>query len=68
MTTAPQGNDFPMLALLLYLSLGSRAAFAELLAEVLIGTAFMSGGRGKRVLLTLRLLLSRLATRRVVPA
>jgi hypothetical protein len=66
LTTAPQGNDFRMLALLLFLWLGSRAAFAELLAEVLIGTAFMSGGRGKRVWLTLRLLRPR--TRRVVPA
>ena len=56
-----------MLALLLYLWLGPRAAVAELMAELLIGVAFLGGGRGKLVA-TLRLLLTRLRARRVVPA
>jgi hypothetical protein len=49
-----------MLAFLLYLALGPKAAFAELLAELLIGFAAMGGGRGKRVGLVLRALLARL--------
>jgi hypothetical protein len=57
-----------MLALLLYLWLGARAAFAELIAELLIGTALLGGGRGKLVGATLRLLLARLRGRRAVPA
>jgi hypothetical protein len=57
-----------MLALLLYLWLGPRAAFAELMAEILIGLALLGGGRGKLVGLTLRRLLARLRGRRVVPA
>jgi hypothetical protein len=57
-----------MLALLLYLWLGPRAAFAELMAEILIGTALLGGGRGKLVGATLRLLLTRLRGRRAVPA
>jgi hypothetical protein len=57
-----------MLALLLYLWLGERAAFAELLAELLIGIALLGGGRGKLVGATLRLLLGRMRGRRVVPA
>jgi hypothetical protein len=57
-----------MLALLLYLWLGPRAAFAELMAELLIGLALIGGGRSKLVGATLRLLLARLRGRRVVPA
>jgi hypothetical protein len=57
-----------MLALLLYLWLGPRAALAELMAELLIGIAFLGGGRGKLVGATLRRLLARLRGRRVVPA
>ena len=57
-----------MLALLLYLWLGPRAAFAELMAEILIGLALLGGGRGKLVGSTLRRLLARLRGRRVVPA
>jgi riboflavin transporter FmnP len=61
-----------MLALLLYLWLGPRAAFAELLAELVIGLALLGGGHGKLVGATLRLLLARLLTRargrRVAPA
>jgi hypothetical protein len=38
-----------MLALLLYLWLGPRAALAELMAELLIGSALLGGGRGKLV-------------------
>jgi hypothetical protein len=49
-----------MLAFLLYLALGPRAAFAELLAELLIGFAALGGGRGKRIGLVLRALLARL--------
>jgi hypothetical protein len=37
-----------MLALLLYLWLGPRAALAELMAE-LLGIALLGGGRGKLV-------------------
>ena len=57
-----------MLALLLYLWLGPRAAFAELMAEILIGLVLLGGGHGKLVGLTLRRLLARLRGRRVVPA
>jgi hypothetical protein len=57
-----------MLALLLYLSLGPRAAFAELMMELLIGLALLRGGPGKLVGATLRLLLARLRGRRIVPA
>jgi len=56
-----------MLALLLYLWLGPRAALAELMAE-LLGIALLGGGRGKLVGATLRLLLVRLRARRAVPA
>ena len=60
-----------MLALLLYLWLGPRAAFAELLAEMAIGLGVLGGGRGK-LGATLRLLLARLLGRprgrRVAPA
>ena len=49
-----------MLALLLYLLLGPKAALAELLAELLIGLVALGGGGGKRVGLVLRLLLARL--------
>jgi len=56
-----------MLALLLYLWLGPRAALAELMAELLIGISLL-GGRGKLVGPALRLLRARLRGRRVVPA
>jgi hypothetical protein len=65
---ARRGYGFRMLALLLYLWLGPRAAFAELAAELVIGVALMGGGRGKLVGTTLRLLLARLRGRRVAPA
>ena len=57
-----------MLTLLLYLLLGPRVAFAELLAELLVGIALLGGGRGKLVGATLRRLLERLRGRRLVPA
>jgi hypothetical protein len=57
-----------MLALLLFLWLGPRAALAELMAELLIGIAFLGGGRGKLVGATLRRLLARPRGRRAVPA
>jgi hypothetical protein len=57
-----------MLAIVLYLWLGPRAAFAELTAELFIGVALMGPGRGKLVGATLRLLLARLRGRRVAPA
>jgi hypothetical protein len=57
-----------MLALLLYLWLGPRAALAELMTELLIGISLLGGGRGKLVGPTLRLLRARLRGRRVVPA
>jgi len=57
-----------MLALLLYLWLGPRAAFSELMAELLIGIALLGGGRGRLVGATLRRLLARLRSRRAVPA
>jgi hypothetical protein len=56
-----------MLALLLFLWLGPRAALAELMAELLIRSALLGGGRGKLVGATLRRLLARLRPRRVVP-
>jgi hypothetical protein len=57
-----------MLALLLYVWLGPRAALTELMAELLIGIALLGGGRGKLVGATLRLFLERLRGRRAVPA
>jgi hypothetical protein len=61
-----------MFALLFYAWLGQRTAFAELLAEMVIGLALLGGGRGKLVGATLRLLLAPLFTRprgqRVAPA
>jgi hypothetical protein len=57
-----------MLALLLYLVLGPRVAFAELMAELLIGLALLRGGRRKLVGATLRRLPARLRGHRVVPA
>ena len=47
-----------MLAIVLYLLLGSRVALAELLAELLIGLAVLGGGGRKRVGLVLRALLT----------
>ena len=57
-----------MVALLLYLWLGPRAALAELMAELLIGIALVGGGRGKLVGAMLRLFLARLRGRPEVPA
>jgi hypothetical protein len=57
-----------MLALLLYLWLGPRDAFTELMAELLLGIALLGGGRGKLVGAALRLLLARLRGRRAIPA
>jgi hypothetical protein len=65
---AQRGYAFGMLAILLYLWLGPRAALAELMAELLIGIALLGGGRGKLVGATLRLLLARVRGRRVAPA
>jgi hypothetical protein len=56
-----------MLALLLYLWLGPRAALAELMAELLIGIALLGGGRGNVVGAKLHLLLARLRARRADP-
>ena len=57
-----------MLALLLYLLVGPRVAFAELMAELLIGLALLGRGRGELIGATLRCLLTRMRGRRVVPA
>jgi hypothetical protein len=48
-----------VLALLLFLWLGPRAAFAELIAELLIGLAVISGGGGTRIRDSLRMFLER---------
>lgn len=45
-----------MLAVLLYLWLGPRAALSEIGAEVLIGLSLMGGGRGRKILSLLGLL------------
>ena len=45
-----------MLAIVLYVVLGPRAALAELLAEILLGLAVFGGGGLKRIGLVLRLL------------
>ena len=42
-----------MLALLLYLLVGPRVAFAELMAELLIGLALLGRGRGELIGATL---------------
>jgi hypothetical protein len=54
-----------MLAVLLYLWLGPHAAPTELGAENLIGLSLMSGGRGGRLIPTLRLLLERMRQRQL---
>jgi len=54
-----------MLTVLLYLSLGPRAALAEISAEILIGLSLLGGGRGKRILSTLGALLEQMRTRRL---
>jgi len=46
-----------MMALLLYLWLGPRAALAEVLVEVLIGLTVTCGGGGRRIMRMLRFLL-----------
>ena len=45
-----------MVALVLYVLLGPRAALAELLLELLVGLAVLGGGGRKRVRLVLRAL------------
>jgi riboflavin transporter FmnP len=45
-----------VLALLLYLLLGPRAAIVELLAELLLGLLLLGGSGAKRIGLVLRLL------------
>ena len=45
-----------MLAVLLFLWLGPRAAIAEVGAEILIGLTLMGGGRGRKILSLLGLL------------
>ena len=54
-----------MLAILLYLSLGPRVALAEISAEILIGLGLLGGGKGKRILSTLGVLLEQMRTRRL---
>ena len=54
-----------MLAILLYLSLGPRAALAEINVEILIALSLLGGGRGKRILSTLGVLLEQMRTRRL---
>lgn len=53
-----------MLAVVLYLLLGPRAAIAELLAELLLGLVLLGGGGVRRVGLVLRLLETTLPRRR----
>ena len=60
-----RGDDRPVLAILLYLSLGPRAALAEISAEILIGLSLLGRGRGKRILSTLGVLLEQMQTRRL---
>ena len=50
-----------MLTVLLYLSLGPRAA----LAEIMIGLSLLGGGKGKRILSTPGVLLEQMRTRRL---
>lgn len=57
-----------MLALLLYVWLGPRAALIELMAELLICLAVIGGGGGTRVRRTLRGFFARLRRRRPAPA
>jgi hypothetical protein len=54
-----------MLAVLLYVWLGPRAAVAEIGAEILIGLSLMGGGRGKRILSTLGLLREQMRRRQL---
>ena len=55
-----------MLALLLYLWLGPRAALMEVMVELVIGLAVIGGGGGRRFMLTLRALLEGMRRRRPV--
>jgi hypothetical protein len=57
-----------VLAILLYLWLGPRAALAELMAELLLGVALIGGGGGKRARRTLSRFLARLRSRRTATA
>jgi hypothetical protein len=54
-----------MLAVLLYLWLGSRAALAEMAAEILIALSLLGGGRSRRILSTLGLFLEQMRARRL---
>jgi hypothetical protein len=54
-----------VLAVLLYLWLGPRPALAELGAEIPIGLSLMGGGRGGRLIPTLRLLLEQMRMRQL---
>jgi hypothetical protein len=54
-----------MLAVLLYVWLGPRAAVAEIGAEILIGLSLMGGGRGKKILSTLGLLREQMRRRQL---
>jgi len=52
-----------MLALVLYSSLGPRAAVAEIMVEFVIGAAILGAGGGKRLRRSLRLFLAQLRRR-----
>jgi hypothetical protein len=52
-----------MLALVLYISLGPRAALAESIVEFVIGAAILGVGGGKRLRRSLRLFLAQLRRR-----
>jgi hypothetical protein len=54
-----------MLAVLLYLWLGGRAALAEIGAEILIGLSLMGGGRGRKILSALGLLREQMRVRQL---
>ena len=54
-----------MLAVLLYVWLGPRAALAEVGAEILIGLSLMGGGRGRKILSTLGLLREQMRRRQL---
>jgi hypothetical protein len=59
------GDDRSMLAVLLYVWLGPRAAVAEIGAELLITLSLMGGGRGRKILSTLGLLREQMRRRQL---
>jgi len=59
------GDDRSMLAVLLYVWLGPRAAVAEIGAELLIALSLMGGGRGRKILSTLGLLREQMRRRQL---